>query len=152
MRVLLDTNVLVRATGTSSGPARSVLLALLEAPHVIIVSSFLLDELRRVLKYPRVGQIHGLTEIAINEYIRDLIAAAEFIDVPPSLTGHVAHDPDDDPIVACAVYGRADVLCTRDRHLRSPQVLAYCANFKIRVMTDVELAAELRSGESASSQ
>jgi putative PIN family toxin of toxin-antitoxin system len=145
MRVLLDTNVLVRATGRSGGPARTVLLRLFEVPHVILVSGFLLDELRRVLKYPRVQRLHGLTEAAMDQYIDNLAASGELIDVPPSLSRHVVHDPDDDPIVACAVYGRADVLCTLDRHLRSPSVLAYCLDFNIRVRTDVELAAELRS-------
>jgi predicted nucleic acid-binding protein len=118
---------------------------LLEPPHVILVSGFLLGELRRVLKYPRVQQIHGLTDATIGQYLKDLAASGEFIDVPPSLGRHVVHDPDDDPIVACAVYGRADVLCTLDRHLRSPSVEAYCRNFNIRVLTDVELTAELRS-------
>ncbi len=61
MRVLLDTNVLVRATGKSSGPARAVFLRLLDPPHTIVAANFLLDELRRVLNYPRVQPIHGLT-------------------------------------------------------------------------------------------
>jgi predicted nucleic acid-binding protein len=116
------------------------------------MSGFLLDELRRVLGYPRVERVHGLSAAAIDEYTRELGAAAEFIDVPPSLTRQVVHDPDDDPIVACAVYGRADVLCTLDRHLRSPHVVSYCEHFNIRVLTDVELAAELRSPDESSPQ
>jgi predicted nucleic acid-binding protein len=94
-------------------------LRLLNVPHVILVSGFLLDELRRVLKYPRVQRIHGLTDADINQYIQDFAASGEFIDVPPSLSRKVVYDPDDDPMVACAVYGRADALCTLDRHLRS---------------------------------
>lgn len=144
MRVLLDTNVLVRATGESTGPARALLLRLAAPPHAVVVSAFLLDELRRVLTYPRVQRLHGLSGMALEQYVQDLAACAELIDVPPVLSRHVLHDPDDDPVVACAVYGRADVLCTLDRHLYSHDVRAYCAQFKIRVLTDAELLAELR--------
>lgn len=152
MRVLLDTNVLVRATGESTGPARALLLRLAVPPHVIVTSAFLLTELRRVLTYPRVLRIHGLTDTALQQYVEDVAACAELVDVPTSIARHVLHDPDDDPVVACAVYGRADVLCTLDRHLSCRDVRAYCAQFKIRVLTDAELVDELRAVDSHSSQ
>ncbi len=144
MRVLLDTNVLVRATGKASGPARAVFLRLLDPPHAIIASNFLLDELRRVLNYPRVQRVHGLTPDEVEQYIRDVEAGAEVVDVPVPLPFQVQHDPDDDPIVAAAVFGRIDFLCTRDRHLRRNEVVAYCGQFNVRVLDDVELLAELR--------
>lgn len=143
MRVLLDTNVLVRATGKASGPARAVFLRLLGSPHSIIASNYLLDEVRRVMNYPRIHQMHGLTPEEVGQYVGDVEASTEVVDVPAPLPFQVRHDPDDDPIVAAAVYGRADVLCTRDRHLRRPEVIAYCAQFNIRVLTDLELLAEL---------
>ena len=144
MRVVLDSNVLVRATGRSSGPARAVFLRLLESPHSLIASKQLLDELGRVLKYPRVRQAHGLSLEATVQYLADVAASAELVDLPVVLTSSVPHDPDDDPIVATAVYGRADVLCTLDRHLHLPEVEEYCQQFEIRVLTDTVLLEELR--------
>jgi putative PIN family toxin of toxin-antitoxin system len=146
MRVLLDTNVLVRATGRSSGPARELFLRLLDPPHAVIASNYLLDELRRVLEYPRVQRVHGLTPQEVEQYVLGIDVIAEVIDVPRPLQFQVRHDSDDDPIVAAAVYGRVDVLCTLDRHLRRPEVISYCAQFNIRILTDVELLAELRAG------
>jgi len=143
MRVLLDTNVLVRATGNSQGPGREVLLRRLTPPHVIVVSNFLLDELRRVLAYPRVQRIHGLTAEESESYVRDVGSVAELVDVPGS-PFQVKHDPDDDPIIAAAVYGRVDALCTLDRHLRRPEVTSFCGQFNVRVLTDVELLSELQ--------
>jgi putative PIN family toxin of toxin-antitoxin system len=147
MRVLVDTNVLVRATGRSNGPARELFLRLFDPPHAIIASNYLFDELRRVLNYPRIRQVHGLTAQETEQYVRDIEAIAVVIDVPGPLEFQVRHDPDDDPIVAAAVYGRVDVLCTFDRHMRRPEVISYCAQFNIRILTDVELMAELRAGE-----
>jgi hypothetical protein len=69
--------------------------------------------------------------------------AAEIIDVPGPLPFQVVHDPNDDPIVAAAVYRRVEALCTRDRHLRRQPTMAYLALFDIRVLTDVELLTEL---------
>ena len=143
MRVVLDSNVLVRATGQSHGPARAVFLRLLKQPHSLIVSTRILDELRRVLNYPRVREAHGLSAEKIGQYLVDLAASAEIADLPKMLTPSVPHDPDDDPIVATGVYGRADVLCTRDRHLHRPEVVEYCAQFRIRVVTDTVLLEEL---------
>lgn len=144
MRVLLDTNVLVRATGKASSPARELFLRLLDPPHTLVASTFLVDEVRRVLNYPRVRSIHGLAPDQVDEYVRDLRSATEMIDMPTPLAFHVTHDPDDDPIIATSVLGRVDVLCTLDKHLRRSDVIDYCAQFQIRVLTDVELLAEIR--------
>jgi putative PIN family toxin of toxin-antitoxin system len=152
MRVVLDSNVLVRATGHSSGPARAVFLRLLEPPHSLIASKHLLDELRRVLNYPRVRKVHGLSMERIEQHLADVAASAETVDLPVTLASIVPHDPDDDPIVATAVYGRADVLCTRDRHLHRPKVVEYCQQFEIRILTDTGLLDELRKLDREPSQ
>ena len=53
-------------------------------------------------------------------------------------------------MVATAIVGRADVICTRDRHLRHPEVLAICQANGIRVLSDIELLNELRGPRLAS--
>ena len=103
-----------------------------------------MDEVQRVLNYPRVQSIHGLALDEVEQYVRQLQSASELVDVPTPLAIPVAHDPDDDPIIAASVLGRVDVLCTLDRHLRRPEVIDYCAQFQIRVLTDVELLTEIR--------
>jgi tRNA(Phe) wybutosine-synthesizing methylase Tyw3 len=40
--------------------------------------------------------------------------------------------------------GRADVLCTRDAHLRHPSVVQFCAHHSIQVMDDIELYRTLQ--------
>ena len=48
------------------------------------------------------------------------------------------------PIVQTAVIGKADALCTLDRHIHHVSVQRYCADRRISVLTDRELLAQLR--------
>ena len=49
MRAVLDSNVLARAVYSVGGPAEELARRLVVSPHELIVSEFLLAELRRVL-------------------------------------------------------------------------------------------------------
>lgn len=144
MRVVCDSNELARAAVRPLGPARAVFLTALAPAHRLILSEPMLSELARVLRYERVRSQAKLTEEVIDSFITELRDAAEAVELPAELP-RVAADPDDDLVVATAVAGKCDVLCTRDRHLRHRVVQAYCATFGIRVLTDVELMAEFRS-------
>jgi putative PIN family toxin of toxin-antitoxin system len=145
MRVVTDTNILARAARGGTSPAAEVVRLLTSDPHLLILSPFLLSELSRVLRYERVRQIHGLDEAGIDAYLQQLQTAALIVNPPDAgAAGVVRDDPDDDPVIATAVAGQAEVLCTLDRHLRQPDVCSYCARHGIQVMTDVELLARLR--------
>lgn len=146
MRVVLDTNILARAARGGTGPAAELLTRVADPAHVLVLSPFLLVELSRVLRYPRVQAMHGLGEAGIDAFVA-AVQAMGVITVPasPTPTPVVTNDPKDDPIVATAVDGHAEVLCTLDRHLRGQVVQAYCAQHGIRVLTDIELIQELRA-------
>ena len=144
MRVVLDTNVLVRATKNASGPAREVLCCLDRDEHVLVLSQYLLTELIRVLAYPRVQALHQLTDAECLEFVQSLHDAAEVIVVDDAQSLSVSPDPDDDPVIQTAVQGKANVLCTLDRHLRQEVVQDYCRQHGIDVLTDIELLEVLR--------
>lgn len=145
MRIVLDTNVLARAASGPPGLANEVVLASTTADHSLLLSPFLLSELSRVLRYERLRSIHGLSDAEIDHYVTDLQAVAEIVIPTTQPAAIVADDPDDDPIVATALAGNADVLCTRDRHLLHPDVIAYCRLHGIEVLSDAELLARLRA-------
>ena len=119
MRVVLDTNILVRANPKVSprGLARDLLLTIVSGPHVLILSSAILAEVQRVLTYPRVQARWPLTGEAIEQYLVFLEAAGALVELP-EVSPAVVSDPDDDPILQTAIVGRADVLCTRDGAFR----------------------------------
>ena len=139
MRIVLDSNIIARATPGKSGPAAAVRQAIRD-PHLLILSPFLLAELARVLRYDRVRKLHGLSDSEIDTFLSALQADALIVNVTPLATqAIVPSDPDDDPIVATAVDGRADFLCTLDKHLHRPEVKTYCAAHGVEIVTDVEL-------------
>lgn len=138
MRIVLDTGVLVRASAKSKGPARELLLAIVNGPHELITSAFLLHETERVLRYPRLLERHGLTDAEMDEHVEYLRRVSEVVGAVVR-EPVVLSDPDDDPVLYTAVAGRADVLCSLDRDLFQPGVLAFCRTNYIAVMTDVEL-------------
>ena len=144
MRVVLDSNVLARATPGTSSAAREVLLLLTRPPHTLVTAAALLAELARILQYPRVRALHGLDDAGILSYLQAITrasAVASPVSPPPVRT----RDPDDDQVIATAVAGRAEVICTRDQHFFDPSVRSACAAHGIRILNDVDLLHELRA-------
>lgn len=144
MRIICDTNVLARAAVRPLGPARAVLIAALTPLHRLILSEPMLVELNRVLRYERVRSQANLTEGEVDSFITNLRDVADLVTLPGEIP-QVASDPDDDLVLATAIGGQCDVICTLDRHLRHRLVQAYCATYGIRVLTDADLMAEFRS-------
>ncbi len=144
MRIVLDTNVLARANPNSKSVARILLLTILEsADHVLVLSPFLVRETERVLNYPRLQAIWPLAPVEIEQYIQALQDFAELVN--PSVQRRVVpNDQDDDPVLETALFGRAEVLCTLDRHFHHRMVLRFCREHGIQVLTDIELLSMLR--------
>ena len=106
-------------------------------------------EVARVLTYPRLQSRWGLTEARIQAHVNRLAAAAEIVQIT-NVDRVVPDDPDDDFIVHTAISGKADVLCTRDSHLLSPEVVEYCERHAVRVMDDIRLYRILTGTSDAS--
>ena len=143
MRVVLDTNVLVRAMASPSGPAGE-LFERVAADHVLIASPELLEELSRVLGYDSVRRMHQRTDVDITEFLASVASGATVVLLPTLLPRVVPGDPKDDLVVATAVAGRADVVCTLDRHFHQDGVRNYCRERMIGIMDDVQLLTQLR--------
>ena len=138
MRVVIDTNVLVRAVPGAGGPAREVLLQITDDPHTLIVSPFMLEEFGEALHYERLRAIHGLDDAGIEDALDHLRNASLIVEpAETDVAPVVGADPDDDQVIAAAVAAQAEVICTLDRHFRNPDVQAYCDARGIRVMDDV---------------
>lgn len=109
MRVVLDTNVLIAAF-----IAHGVCNELLEhcaLNHDIILSSFILDELK--------GKLHkkfGFTMREANRVVRLLTSRATTV-TPQEFPESICRDPDDDNIIGTAAAGSCDCIVTGDKDL-----------------------------------
>ncbi|MEJ7820577.1 MAG: putative toxin-antitoxin system toxin component, PIN family [Rubrobacteraceae bacterium] len=109
--VVLDTNVLVSALGWR-GNEHLLYERYRSGELQLATSNALLDELRRVLRYPKLG----FTEDEIEEFVSDILLHA--LMVSPSRTLEViSEDPDDDRVLECAIQSDACWIVSGDRHL-----------------------------------
>ena len=115
MRVVVDTNILVRALIMPHGTVGPVLLRLRQGDYVLLYAHLLLEELVDVLNRPRIRQKYGLTEQDIETVISLILLRGEAV-VPQE---HIlaCRDPQDDKFLEVAVSGKADVLVTGDDDL-----------------------------------
>jgi putative PIN family toxin of toxin-antitoxin system len=109
-RVVLDTNVLVSGLGWS-GPPAVILDAVRDGRVVLITSAPLLDELRRVLAYPKLAKvINDATRLA------DIIEASSVV-VEPDRVLAIIDDESDNRVLEAAVTASAGYIVSGDADL-----------------------------------
>ena len=132
MRIVLDTAILVRAHDGTKGLARDLLLRIIESDHVLLISDEMLYELAKVLRYPRMLAIHGLSEGRIFDYVGFLREAAEKVRPNPLLV-----TPIRDVNMQTAIIGEADVICTRDQDFFEPPAEPFLRRAGVEVLDGV---------------
>jgi predicted nucleic acid-binding protein len=111
--------------------------------HTLVLSRFILDEVERVLLYPRLQARYGITASEAARFTGNLADIAHMVE-PVIVRPLALSDPADDPILYTAADGKADVLCTRNiRHFEVAEVQSFCARHGIRVMTDLDVLRDL---------
>lgn len=116
LRAVFDTNIFVSAflSRNPSSPTQELIRRWQEGELTLLVSEALVDEVTEKLLERRIS------EDRITELLALLGRLAEWVEVPAeSVRAVVREDPEDDPILACAVVGQADYLVTYDAHFDS---------------------------------
>jgi len=115
-RVVLDANQYVSSLlKLHSKPAKIVRLVYV-GDLTLLLSPAILDELQRVLSYPKIKKLHRRTPEEIERFLRTLDKIAV---MTPGLLGvsAIANDPSGNIYLACAVEGSADFIVSGDHHL-----------------------------------
>ena len=117
-RVVLDANVFVSALISRAGPPARVLQQWEEERFAVVISEAILQELDRVLHYPRLCQKYKLSEERISRFLRLLRRQCVFVEPTKHLTV-IERDPTDDRYLECAIAGDAEIIVSGDDHLLS---------------------------------
>ena len=117
IRAVLDANVVVRGILSENGMPGKILKAWYEDRFHLVVSPAILEELRRVLEYPRIARRHSWSASQVREFLEDLASLAIRTSGDFTLPAIIAEDPSDDRYVECAIEGEANYIVSGDRHL-----------------------------------
>lgn len=115
MRVVVDTNILVRALIKPQGTVGPVLLRLQKGDFTLLYSPATLEELVEVLDRPRIRQKHRLTRDDIADVIALLMVRG--VAIQPRRRIRLCRDPKDDKFLELAAAGQTDAIVSGDADL-----------------------------------
>ena len=111
MRVVLDTNILIGAVITKGTPPDRLYQAWMRGEINLITSTAQMAEVAAVLARPRLKKFLGTDEA--ETLVENIGTRALILDEPPSV--NLSPDPKDNPILAAAIAGKADVIVSGDK-------------------------------------
>lgn len=110
-RIVLDTSVVVAGLRTRSGAGNAVLRLVANRRLVLLATPPLFLEYEDVLKRPEQRLAHGLTPEAIDEFLAELAALVEPVELH-FLWRPQVRDPNDEMVLEAAINGQGDALVT----------------------------------------
>ena len=110
-RIVLDTSVVVAALRTRLGAGNAVLRLVAERRLVLLATPPLFLEYEDVLQRPEQRLAHGLAPDEIDDFLAELAAVIEPVEVHFQWRPQ-ARDPSDDMVLEAAINGQADALVT----------------------------------------
>lgn len=116
LRVVIDTNIFISAIISPDKTCAELIKLWATGNFALFLSSNILAEIEKVLRYPKISKIHRYTEEETQEFINYLKDFALFTPGKISLDV-VKDDPKDNIFVSCAVEAGANFLISGDSDL-----------------------------------
>ena len=138
MRVILDTNVLLAALISPTGPPDKIYRAWRSAVFDLVTSSAQLDELRRVSRYPKLK--HVLPAHRVGTMVNNMQRAVVLEELQPVPANIDLNDANDAYLIAMALTSEADYLVTGDRRAG---LLQHSAIGRTRILTPTVFCAQV---------
>ncbi|HEX2198370.1 MAG TPA: putative toxin-antitoxin system toxin component, PIN family [Burkholderiales bacterium] len=119
MRVILDTNVLMSGLMHPESVPGKVVLAWREGRFDLVLPLAQLEEIGRVLAYPKIRKVLRWDDETIERFLRQLYLRADV--VQPAAQPVEVRDPDDVHVLQALTAGTAELLVTGDEDLLALQ-------------------------------
>jgi putative PIN family toxin of toxin-antitoxin system len=139
LRIVLDTSVVVAALRTRLGAGNAVLQLVALRRVVALATPPLFLEYEEVLKRPEHRLAHGLTPEGIDEFLAELAAVIEPVEVHFQWRP-LSRDPSDEMVLEAAINGRAEALVTYN----TADFAGAAGSFKIAVLRPPEFLKKVK--------
>jgi putative PIN family toxin of toxin-antitoxin system len=138
-KIVLDTSVVVAGLRTRLGAGNAILRLVAERRLVALATPPLFLEYEDVLKRPEHQLVHGLTPAAVDEFLAEMAALIEPVEVHFQWRPQ-SRDPNDEMVLEAAINGGADALVTYNVN----DFVGAAARFRILVLTPAELLRKVK--------
>jgi len=109
-KVVIDTNILISSLLKSKSKARDIYRLVLRGKMKLYISEDLLNELKRVLEYPK----FKIEKLRKEAFLINLTRVAVLV-YPKQKIGVIKKDPPDNRFLECAVEAKVDYLISGDK-------------------------------------
>ncbi len=116
LKVVLDTNIFVSALINPHGKPAQILDYVFENRIRLFVSPSIVEELERVLGYPKLVNRHRLEGEDLKEFVSCLLSITALVKEGPVIEV-ILDDPSDNKYLSCATNAKADFIISVDAHL-----------------------------------
>ena len=116
LKAVIDVNLFISGMISKKGNPAKLLQLWRDRAFIVVISEQMVEELVRVLRYPRIRNKYNLKdediELAVGTIRRFAIVLADAIKIDV-----IKDDPDDNKVLACALAVKADYIVSGDNHL-----------------------------------
>jgi putative PIN family toxin of toxin-antitoxin system len=140
MRIVLDTSVVVAGLRTRLGAGNAVLQLVVRRRVVLLATPPLFLEYEDVLKRPEHRLAHGLSVEAIDDFLAELAALIEPVEVHFQWRPQ-SRDPNDEMVLEAAINGYADAIVTYN----VADFSGVADRFRVAVLRPGELLKKVKS-------
>ena len=116
LKIVLDANVFVSALINPHGKPAQILNYVFENKIRLFTSPSIIEELQRVLSYPKLVKRHGLEKEELKKFVSDLLSIMALVEGKKAIDV-IVEDPTDNNYLSCALDAKADFIVSGDMHL-----------------------------------
>jgi uncharacterized protein len=116
LRVVLDSNVILSGLMSPRGTTGQIIQAWKDNRLTLLICEAQLEEIKRVLAYPKIQKRLNWSGEKINLFVKLLAYRSEYVDIS-GVKAYVPQDADDEMLLATLIAAKADYLVSGDSDL-----------------------------------